>query len=183
VFSDAQQQFCTWHAVEVICRKLRELGIPHSDFKPHKDIDGNKIKGIRKHCWEYIESLTPETLDMNREKISAVCKQSGLQFDTITGQRIENACQKYLNKEWKPKEDKTIWLYTRLYANLGATASQRSESYHNVMTEITNAHLTLEDAAQRLATKVTSILKDIETDEAGNHIHDLRKPMFLSLYV
>jgi hypothetical protein len=58
----------------------------------------------------------------------------------ITGQRIENACQKYLNKEWKPKEDKTIWLYTRLYANLSATASQRSESYHNVMTEITNAH-------------------------------------------
>ena len=36
------------------------------------------------------------------------------------------------------------------------------------MTEITNAYLTPEDAAQRLATKVTSILKNIETDEAGN---------------
>ena len=50
VFSDAQQQFCTWHAVEAIYRKLRELGILYFDFKFYKDIDGNKIKGIRKHC-------------------------------------------------------------------------------------------------------------------------------------
>ena len=41
-----------------------------------------------------------------------------------------------------------------------------SESYHNVMREVTNAQLSLEESAKRLALKVHLIIKDIEVDEA-----------------
>jgi hypothetical protein len=47
-----------------------------------------------------------------------------------------------------------VWCYIKFYLNLGSTASQRGESYHPVMREITNSQLSIEQSARRLATKV-----------------------------
>jgi hypothetical protein len=58
-----------------------------------------------------------------------------------------------------------VWCYIKFYPNLGSTASQRGESYHPVMREITNGQLSIEQSAKRLATKMLSILKEISTDE------------------
>ena len=65
-------------------------------------------------------------------------------------------------------EQKTMAFSTRKYANFGATASQIGESYYIVMREITNVQLSLEDAAKRLASKVLSVIKDIDLDEAAS---------------
>jgi hypothetical protein len=54
-----------------------------------------------------------------------------------------------------------VHYYTHKYANLGATSSQKSESYHDTITQLVNAQLTLKDSASHLITKVESILKDI----------------------
>ena len=72
-------------------------------------------------------------------------------------------------------------------ANLGSTSSQRSESYHPVLRQITNAQLSLEDSARNLCRKITSILKDLSTDEQNSmrkyprlaqsyifHLYDIR---------
>jgi hypothetical protein len=44
-------------------------------------------------------------------------------------------------------------------------SSQRGESYHSVMREITNGQLSIEDSAKRLISKTLSILKDMAVDE------------------
>lgn len=78
---------------------------------------------------------------------------------------------KYIEKTWGPKENRVVHLYTHRYPNLGSTSSQRGESYHHVMREVTNAQLSLEDSAKRLCSKVKSILRDLVVDEQ----HSLRK--------
>src|SRR5262249_31375973 len=140
----AQQQFCTWHAVESMVTKLRQIGHPKELFLPRKDDQGKDLPTFREHCWNYVfaGTVAPGDLTTNRETAG---EAGGPKF------------KDYLDKEWQPKERKTMTIYTRKYANLGATSSQMGESYHNVMKEITNAQLSLEDATKRLASKVLSI--------------------------
>ena len=52
-----------------------------------------------------------------------------------------------------------------MYANLGSTASQRGESYHPIIYEITNGQFSFEDSGRRLASKMLSILKNLATFE------------------
>ena len=75
---------------------------------------------------------------------------------------------KYLQETWIPKEPKVVYLYTHKNANLGATSSQRSESYHNTVWELVNAQLSLEDSVKRLMIKINSVIKDIDQDEASS---------------
>ena len=63
------------------------------------------------------------------------------------------------------KEDCVIYCYIKFYPNLDFTSSQRGESYHPIMREITNGQLSIEESAKRLISKTLSILKDIATDE------------------
>jgi hypothetical protein len=58
-----------------------------------------------------------------------------------------------------------VYYYTKQYANLGSTASQRGESYHPVIRKITNGQLYFEDSGKRLAATVLSLLKDLSTFE------------------
>ena len=58
-----------------------------------------------------------------------------------------------------------IYLYTRFYPNLSSTSSQRDESYHSIIRQISSAQLSLEQSAQRLCSKVKSIIKDLTIDK------------------
>lgn len=71
----------------------------------------------------------------------------------------------YLRSEWFPKDKQLIWYHTKSYPNLGSTVSQRGESYHPVVREITNSQLSFEESGKCLSRKVLSILKDLATDE------------------
>jgi len=66
------------------------------------------------------------------------------------------------------------YLYTIKNANLGSISTQRGESYHQPMREITNGQLSLDQSAARLLSKVSSILKDIRTNEAQSQGSYLR---------
>jgi hypothetical protein len=58
-----------------------------------------------------------------------------------------------------------VYYYTKQYANLGSTFSQRGESYHPIVRKITNGQLSFEESGKRLASTVLSILKDLATHE------------------
>lgn len=142
-FPGTEQQLCDWHAVQAMEKKMRDLGTPWDD-----------IKTIYKaKCWEYIKSSTEDELTTNRRAL---------------GQSVGPLFMKYLENTWIPKEPKVIHFYTRKYANLGSTSSQRSESYHDTIRELVNAQLSLEDSVKRLMMKVNSIVKDIDQDEANS---------------
>ena len=140
-FPQAKQQFCDWHAVEAMVVKMRQLGVPGDDIKAtHKSA-----------CWRYIASKSIDELTENRR---------------ILGLTVGPQFTRYLAETWVPKEEKVIYLYTHKLANLGSTASQRVESYHDTVKELTNAQLSLEESVKRLIIKVNSIIKDIDQDEA-----------------
>jgi len=142
-FPDAQQQFCDWHAVQVMEKKMRDLGTPWDDIR----------RIYKEKCWLYIKSYTEEALEVNREALGAAV---GPHF------------MRYLQETWVPKEQKVVYCYTRKYANLGSSSSQRSESYHDTVTELTNAQLSREDSVKRLMMKIDSVIKDIDEDEASS---------------
>ena len=113
--------------------------------------DGELIDTSLAHLsWQYIKSMTMDELETNRQLL-------------VDALRPED--RRYIIDTWQNKEDRVVWCYTKFYPNLGSTASQRGESYHPVMREITNGQLSIEQSARRLATKVVSILKDIAIDE------------------
>ena len=58
-----------------------------------------------------------------------------------------------------------MYYYTKSYLNLGSTASQRGESYHSMVREITSGQLSFKDSGKVLSKKVLSIYKDLDTHE------------------
>jgi hypothetical protein len=70
-----------------------------------------------------------------------------------------------INDHWRLREKQVVYYYTKTYANLGFTASQRGESYHLVVREITSGQLSFEDSGKALFKKVLSIYKDLDTHE------------------
>jgi len=123
--------------------KIRQLGTPQ-----------DKIKSIHKaQYWEYLKSMTLEDLEINRR---------------VLGQSMGPLFAEYLEQTWIPKEQKVVHFYTRKYANLGASSSQRSESYHDTVRELVNAQLSLKDSVKRLMSKINSVIKDIDQDEANS---------------
>src|SRR5436190_1284559 len=100
--------------------------------------------------WNYIKSITIDELTANRAILIAA---------------LQPEDQDYIRKTWQTKEDRVIYCYTKFYPNLGSTSSQRGESYHPIMREITNGQLSIEESTKRLISKTLSILKDIATDE------------------
>jgi hypothetical protein len=56
-----------------------------------------------------------------------------------------------------------VYYYTRMYPNLGSTSSQRGESYHPVIRQITNSQLSFETSGKRLTSTVLSLLKNLST--------------------
>ncbi len=106
--------------------------------------------GLKTLAWSYIKSMTDAELQINRQKL----------LDTL---RPED--RSYIIDNWKPKEFRTIHRYTKTYANLGSTSSQRVEGYHDIVREITNGQLPLEASIQKLCQKVRSIIRDLATSQ------------------
>ena len=84
---------------------------------------GVRQPGLKDYVWLYIKSRTPQELEVNRAKL-------------CSNLRIEDCA--YIKDTWVPKERRVIHLYTTMYANLSSTLSQRVESYHPVIRQVTN---------------------------------------------
>lgn len=67
-------------------------------------------------------------------------------------------------------KNRVIAAYTQKYPNLGATATQRFESYHPVPRRTTTALLPLEESMQRLIGKLNLVYWDLATDKDSSYI-------------
>ena len=92
----------------------------------------------------------PLHLATNRERLLAALKLAEV---------------RYIQQNWVPKEDRVIAAHTRGYPNLGATATQRGESYHPILRQTANALLPLEESIRRLIQKLNQVYRDLTTDE------------------
>src|ERR1700709_477813 len=112
--------------------KMGRVGISSDLIKAKRDPNKHEIPGLRRKCWDYIKSTSSADLDRTRKIL-----QDEARVATERPEKREEF-PRYIDDEWRNKEQKVIHLYTRKYANLGSTASQRGESYHNTVREITN---------------------------------------------
>jgi hypothetical protein len=147
-FPGVYLQHCNWHAVEAIKAKYRKSGY-----------NSDEVEELSHLSWAYVVSDTEEELENNRTGLLSTLKASE---------------KSYIKDTWMPKERRTIRCYTKLLTNLGINASQRSESYHVPMREITNGLLSLEESAKRLAQTCLERLQTLELDEVQPGVKTLR---------
>jgi hypothetical protein len=119
----------------------------------------DEVEQLASLSWAYIDSDTEEELAANRTALLSALRPP------------EKA---YILDTWQVKERRVIRCYTKLYANLGVNASQRSESYHVSMREITSGLLSLEESARRLSRTCLQRLQMLELDEVQPGIKALR---------
>lgn len=168
-FPEAQFQGCDWHAAQAMLKwyrhkdrdytteeiegasnnnnkKKSNTQAPLSGVPDQSDSDNS---GLYNLSWLYIKSMSEEALASNRQRLY---------------QALRPHDRQYL-QQWVQKERQFVWFYTKTYPNLGSTSSQRGESYHPVIREITNSQLSFEESGKRLSRKMLSVLKDLATDE------------------
>jgi hypothetical protein len=73
--------------------------------------------------------------------------------------------QKYIRQNWVAKEYRTIFYYTKTFANLGSVTTQRSESYHPSFKKVINNQLLLQESAIAISQKWLLIMKQLAQDE------------------
>ncbi len=157
-FPNCQFQGCDWHAVQAMTKWYRKEKNYTSE-----EIDGSnemlqagqtkadlRVPGLTHFSWRYIQSESIEELQTNRAALIALLRPGD---------------QWYIDQHWRSKENEVIYYFTKRYANLGSTASQRGESYHPVVREITSGQLSFEESGKRLSLKILSICKDLDTHE------------------
>lgn len=133
-------QLCQWHIVQNMKKRLLDKGYS-------KDVRENEFHSL---IWNYVKSADWEELDKTRKALLDALKQPEKQ---------------YLLEHWVPKEESFVNVYTRLYPNLGHSATQRVEGYHNIITASLNPSISVEEACKRLANglrKEMRIIMDLE---------------------
>ena len=146
-FPEAKHQICEWHAVEAMCAKFRQYHT-NLEIAGGKDKDGNVVDSLKDFAYTYIRSATEEELEDSREALVQRLKQGG---------------KEYINDTWQPKEERVVRFDTRLIFNLECHSSQRSESYHVVLKQMTNGQLSLENSATALAQTVIKLIEDMDS--------------------
>jgi hypothetical protein len=109
-----------------------------------------RMPGLYHFSWKYIKSETLEELEKNRATLIALLRPKD---------------RHYIDEHWRAYEREVVYYYTKSYPNLGSTASQRGESYHPIVREITNGQLSFEDVGRALSKKILSICKELDTSE------------------
>jgi hypothetical protein len=112
--------------------------------------DKTFIPGLHGVAWDYVKSMNKEELEENRTYLVSL---------------LQARDHHYINEYWRNLEPRFIHGHTKLLANLGSTSSQRSESYHVVIREITNGRISVKESVKRIVKKVKSMLITLEYSE------------------
>lgn len=137
---DTILQYCDWHAVENVMKRLADRGYKKDERKELKDL-----------LWQFVKSRTHAELAECRLKLHSKLKDDEIE---------------YLTSYWGPRETNFLRIYTRKYPNLGAHANQRSESIHPVTTQILNKNLSMQEATKRLGETVKAKFRELAEAEA-----------------
>jgi hypothetical protein len=132
-------QFCIFHAAEAIIARIRKGGYTSDEM--------DTVKAL---TWTYVKSETLTDLETNRQALINFIKPKE---------------KDYINDTWQPKEQRAIRCYTRLLRNLGCAATQRLESFHNIVHQCTHGQLSLHNSAHGLAVRLKEIYRDRQEDE------------------
>ena len=137
--SKQQLQYCIFHAVEAIIARIRKGGYT-----------SNEMENIQDLAWEYVKSPTIDALKTNRQALIDFVKPKE---------------QEYIDNTWRQKEYRAIVCYTRRLPNLGCTATQRLESFHNIVHQVTHGQLSLYKSAHNLSVRLKEIYAERQEDE------------------
>jgi hypothetical protein len=127
-----------------------EINGSDEKLKPDQTKADLRVPGLHHFSWLYIKSDTLAALEVNRKHLISLLRPQD---------------RNYIDTHWRKLEKEVVHYYTRQYANLGSTASQRGESYHPVVRKITHGQLSFEESGKRLAATILSILKDLSVGE------------------
>jgi hypothetical protein len=132
-----------------MCTKFRQY---HTilEIRGGTDKEGNVVASLKDLAYSYIKSESAEDLETNR---TALCNQ------------LKKGAKEYIENNWRQKEPRVVRCHTRLNFNLGCHSSQRSESYHVVLKQMTNGQLSLENSAKMLAQTVNKLIRDMESEK------------------
>ena len=118
------------------------------EIRGDKDSESDK-RGLKDLAYAYIQSANEEELKNSR---------------TVLYNRLKKGAKEYIENTWRHKESRVVRCYTRLNFNLDCHSSQRSESYHVVLKQMTNGQLSLENSAKMLAQTVIRLIRDMEQE-------------------
>jgi hypothetical protein len=147
-------QFCSWHAAEALIARFRKGA--------YTEVEKQTLKTL---SWAYIQSPSVTDLEVNRQALLEC---------------LHPLEKEYINSTWRPKEQQVIYCYTRLLRNLGCSATQRLESFHNIIHQVTHGQLSLHKSAIGLAMRLKEIYIQRAEDEDNAWIS---KPTGLNLKV
>jgi Transposase, Mutator family len=134
-------QYCDWHAVENIMKRLADRG--------YKKEERETLKHL---IWSFVKARTQDELVEKRAEIHLKLKQSEIS---------------YLMDYWGPRETQFLCIYTCGFPNLDSHSNQRSESIHPVTTQILNKNLSMEEATRRLSETLKVKLHELDEIEAS----------------
>jgi hypothetical protein len=148
---EAFRQGCDWHAVDAMSKWFRDHGYTSQEVDGYKDpLTELHIDGLKDLAWDYVKSATEDELDKKRDFLVS---------------QLKPLHQRYIDEHWRQEERRFVYAYTHYLPNLGSTASQRGEGYHEIIRETCNAQLSIHETINRLASKVSSVVKQLATDE------------------
>lgn len=146
---------------------FRRHGHTDLQIKGGKDKNGEIMVSLRDLARSYIKSCTKTKLDINRKVLAS----------QLLG-------PEYINDTWFDKGERVIWFYTSRILNLGHTSSQRSESYHVVISQALGGQLQLEVSAKRLCQHIKTKRKDtakVEDEPFSRYPRITEGPYFANL--
>ena len=141
-------QFCTWHAAEAIKRKLIASG--------YRKERRNQIVDL---IWKWITASTVEKLNTARNQLIFA---------------LDPDEKEYLVGYYQPKEPQFCHAYTSQYRNLGATATQRIEKNHHIISAHLHKNLSVSDAIFRICGQLDSLAIEYERRLEPSRISNLR---------
>jgi MULE transposase domain len=149
-FPHCRLQGCDWHAGQAMGKYFHDKDYPTVEVDGFLSEEGLPIEGLKDQAWAYIQSMTEQDLELNRQFL-------------INGLKAEH--KDYINKHWRTEESSFIHCFTKFYWNCGLTSSQRGESYHPITRETLHANLSIKDSVNKLTDKVISVMKTIAVSE------------------
>jgi MULE transposase domain len=149
-FPYCRLQGCDWHAGQAMGKYFNDKDYPTVEVDGFLSEEGLPIEGLKDQAWAYIQSMTEEDLELNRQFL-------------ING--LKDKHKDYINNHWRSEETSFVHCFTKFYRNCGSTSSQRGESYHPITRETLHANLSIEDSVNKLTDKIISVMKTIAMSE------------------